>query len=127
MYVFHEDECPGKQDCDPQSPLGPYVNLKTSEDPRLFPPLPRSSKKFKELMKQRSASERCNFINDAYGVEGSSKNADYGLIRLTLANIAHHASVRYQETRKQSCDDTLVTQTLESILSEIPCEYQDSS
>ncbi|MCP4115815.1 MAG: hypothetical protein GY737_10495, partial [Desulfobacteraceae bacterium] len=95
-YVFHEQDCPRQENCDPQSNLGPFVYLKSSMDPRLFPPLPRFSRKFKDLMNQRSASERCNFINDSYGVEGSSRNADYGLIRLTLANIAHHCSTRYR-------------------------------
>ncbi|MBT9439202.1 MAG: hypothetical protein GAS50_08415 [Desulfobacterales bacterium] len=125
LYVFHEDDCPKHQDCDPQSPLGPYVNLKSSEDPRLFPPLPRSSRKFKDLMNQRSASERCNFNNDTYDVEGSCRNADYGLIRLTLANIAHHAAIRYQEARKQSQANTLLTPILESGFADT-YEYQDS-
>ena len=103
-YVFHEDECPGQQNCDPQSSLGPLVYIKSSTDPRLFPPLPRSSQKFQNLMNQRSASERCNFINDSYCVEGASRNADYSLIRLTLANIAHHSVVRYEELKKKRSD-----------------------
>jgi hypothetical protein len=93
-YVFHEKDCPAGRDCDPRSNLGPFVYVKSATDPRLFPPLPRSGRKYRELMNQRSASERCNFINDSYGVEKSCGNADYGLIRLTLANIAHHATVR---------------------------------
>ena len=127
MYVFHEDECPRQQDCEPRSPLGPYVYLNASSNPRLFPPLPRSSRKFKDLMKQRSASERCNFINDAYGVEGSSRNADYGLIRLTLANIAHHNATRYQVTKKEPSANAMRTQILEGALSSATLEYQDSS
>lgn len=126
VYVFHVDDCPKHQDCDPNSPLGPYVHLKSSEDPRLFPPLPRSSQKFKELMNQRSASERCNFINDSYGVEGSCRNADYGLIRLALANIAHHAAIRYQEARKQSEANDLPIHILESAFPDTPHEYLDS-
>ncbi|MBW2740331.1 MAG: hypothetical protein JRE64_16135 [Deltaproteobacteria bacterium] len=76
-------------------------------------------------MNQRSASERYNFNNDAYGVEGSCRNADYGLIRLTLANIAHHAAIRYQEARKQSEANTLLTPILESGFADT-YEYQDS-
>ena len=126
LYVFHEEECPRRQDCDPKSSLGPYVTLSSTTDPRLFPPLPRSSQKFKDLMKQRSASERCNFINDAYGLEGSSRNADYGSIRLMLANIAHHASVRYQAAVKKSSANALATRILESAAPRISHEYQDS-
>jgi hypothetical protein len=127
MYLFHEDECPRRQDCEPHSPLGPYVHLDVSSNPRLFPPLPRSSRKFKELMKQRSASERCNFINDAFGFEGASRNADYGVIRLTLANIAHHAVVRYEVTKKETTANDMRTQILEAALSGATPEYQDSS
>lgn len=126
VYVFHNKECPVQQDCNPQSSLGPFVYLKSSTDPRLFPPLPRSSPKFKELMNQRSASERCNFINDSYGLEGASRNADYGLIRLTLANIAHHTTVRYNESKKQQADKDALTRFSES-LSEVSAVCQDSS
>ncbi len=55
IYVFREDECPEGMDCKPESSIGPYVRLKTVDDPRLFPPIPRTSKMFKETMKQRSA------------------------------------------------------------------------
>lgn len=127
MYVFHEKECPLEQDCQPQSPLGPYVHLRASTDPRLFPPLPRTSQKFKDLMKQRGASERCNFINDAYGVEGSSRNADYGLIRLTLANIAHHAEVRYRSAQKESSANAMLNEVLASTLRVAEIECQNSS
>ncbi len=99
-YVIHLDECPNDQDCKPESSLGPFVYVKSETDPRLFPPIPRDSSKFKELMNQRSASERVNFINDTYNLDGCCRNADYGLIRLTLANIAHHASIRHNEAHK---------------------------
>lgn len=78
-------------------------------------------------MKQRSASERCNFNNDAYNIEGASRNADYGLIRLTLANIAHHAVVRYQVTKQDFTANAVRTQILEGALSSATLEYQDSS
>jgi hypothetical protein len=101
-YVFHAEDCPAGRDCAPRSSLGPLVYLKSSTDPRLFPPLPRSGQKFAEIMNQRSAAERCNFVNDSYGVEKSCRNADYGLIRLVLANIAHHAAVRYEASGGQT-------------------------
>ncbi len=99
-YIFHQCDCPNEQDCKPDSPLGPFVYVKSETDPRLYPPIPRDSRKFKKLMNQRSASERVNFINDTYKTDGSCRNADYGLIRLTLANIAHHASIRYKESHQ---------------------------
>jgi hypothetical protein len=126
-YVFHEKECPRQQDCDPQSNLGPFVYLRSSTDQRLFPPLPRSSPKFKDLMNQRSASERCNFINDSYRVEGASRNADYGLIRLTLANIAHHAVIRYEQSKKQPSGNDAPARPIDGISAETSCELQASS
>ncbi len=100
VYVFREDSCPRKADCKPESSLGPFVHIKSETDPRLYPPLPRKSKKFKEIAKKRSASERMNSVLDFYNIENTCRNADYGLIRITLAFIAHHASVRYREESK---------------------------
>ncbi|MCP4214919.1 MAG: hypothetical protein GY765_09690 [bacterium] len=97
VYVTHEDECPLKKDCQPGSPIGPLVYVKSDDDPRFFPPVPRSSDQFKETVKQRSASERINFVNDSYNTDGTCMNADYGLIRLLLANLAHHMNIRHTE------------------------------
>jgi len=107
FYVFHKQECPRRQNCRPDSTLAPFVYIKSDTDPRLFPPIPRNSKLFKQLKNQRNASERINFINDSYNVERSCRNADYGLIRLTLANIAHHAVLRYKARQKEKSDDGL--------------------
>ena len=100
VYVFREEECPLKKDCQPKSYLGPFVYIKCETDPRFFPRCPRDGKLYRQIVRQRSALERINFINDSYKTDGTCRNADYGLIRLTLANIAHHASVRYEEAKK---------------------------
>jgi len=50
VSVMHLDECPMKKDCAPESTLTPLVYTKSSADPRLYPPIPREGKKFKELM-----------------------------------------------------------------------------
>ncbi len=99
VYVFREDLCPAGKDCKPESSLGPFVYIKSEDDPRLFPPVPRTSRLFKEIYKQRSASERINSVIDSYNLDNTCRNAHYGLIRLTLANIAHHASIRYAEAK----------------------------
>jgi hypothetical protein len=126
-YVFHEQDCPAEKDCNPKSSLGPCVYLKSSKDPRLFPPILRTSQKFKDLMNQRSASERLNFINDSYGVEGTSRNADYGLIRLTLANIAHHCSVRYEVSKKRQGEKAVTPRPIDGKPAETPFAFHDSS
>ena len=112
LLVTHLDECPQKQDCTPQSALGPLVYIKSETDRRLYPPILRESRQFKQLMKQRTATERCNYLNDTYHLDRSSRNADYGLIRLTLANIIEHAVIRYQETLKRSSEPEALKQTL---------------
>ena len=111
-YVMHLEECPQKQDCDPKSPIGPLVYIKSDTDPRLFPPIPRDSKTFKQTLKERTSTERCNYLNDTYHLDGSCRNASYGLIRLTLVNIAEHAIVRYLEAVKRSPKPKLLNETL---------------
>ncbi|QTA86545.1 Uncharacterized protein dnm_025690 [Desulfonema magnum] len=112
VYVTHEEECPLKKDCAPDSPAGPFVRIKPDDDPRLFPPLPRNTPKFKELANQRSASERCNFFYDACGVEGSSRSPVRSLIRLTFAGIAQHALNRHAERAKGLSDAEYFARTV---------------
>jgi hypothetical protein len=124
VYVTRLEECPRKQDCAPESSLGPIVNVKSEKDPRLFPPIPRSTQRFKDLMKMRSATERGNSVIDSYGIEGSSRNPDYGLIRLNLVGIVHHAVVRNMEAAKKSSQHDLFLQTLEKIGVKVPEQYR---
>jgi hypothetical protein len=118
--VTHTDECPEKKDCAPDSTMGPFIYIKTDDDPRFFPPIPRNSKKFKDLMKERSASERLNAVIDNYNIEGAHRNADYSLIRLTLVNIVHHAAVRYAEAVKKASPGELSERVLAQIRGEPP-------
>jgi hypothetical protein len=115
FYAIHLEECPRKQDCAPKSPIGPLVYIKSETDPRLYPPILRESKRFKELMNHRTATERCNYLNDTYHLDKSSTNADYGLIRLNLVNIVEHAVIRYLEAIKHSSEAELFNQTLGEI------------
>jgi len=115
LYVTHLEECPRKQDCAPDTPIGPLVYIKSDTDPRLYPPILRESKRFKDLMKQRTATERCNYLNDTYHLDKSCRNADYGLIRLNLVNIVEHAVIRYLEAVKQSSEAEMFNQTLREI------------
>jgi hypothetical protein len=116
IYITHLDECPRKQDCAPDSSLGPLVPIKSDTDPRLYPPILRDSKKFKDLMNHRTSTERCNYLNDTYHLDRSCRNADYGLVRLCLANIVEHAVIRYLEALKHSSEAELFNQTLRELL-----------
>jgi hypothetical protein len=127
LYVNHLEECPLHKDCAPESSLGPLVYIKSATDPRMYPPIPRESKKFKELMKQRTSTERCNFLNDTYHLDRSCRNADYGLIRLTLVNIAEHAVIRYLETVKKSSPELILAQMTASFSSAPQTAFFDTS
>jgi hypothetical protein len=112
LYVLHSGECPRGQDCAPDSSLGPLVTIRTDTDRRLYPPIPRDSKRFKEIMSLRTSTERCNSLIDAYNLEGAHRNASYGLIRLLIANIVEHAVIAYREALKVSSREQLLDQTL---------------
>ena len=112
VYVTHLDECPNKEDCRPDTKMAPVIYLKLDTDPRLFPPLSRDSKKFKDLMKERTASERVNSVIDSYHLDNACRNAVYGLIRLTFINIAIHARIRYEELLKNSSKEELFVKAM---------------
>lgn len=62
-------ECSCKAECSP-SEYGRVIYTKTSDDPRIFTPVPRGTKAFKDMFKTRTCSERINtrILND-YHVE----------------------------------------------------------
>ncbi len=115
-FVFHRDDCPNKKDCMPKSTMAPFVYIKSSDDPRMYPPIPRDSKRFKNIMNQRSASERINFINDNFNLERSCTNADYGLVRIFIANIAHHAKTRYKEKKDKYRESGPLSEILKKLI-----------
>ncbi|MCP4489842.1 MAG: hypothetical protein GY820_21365 [Gammaproteobacteria bacterium] len=120
VYVFHDCDCPDGKDCKPDSTMGPFVYIKSDTDPRLFPPIPRNSRKFKDIMNQRSGSERVNSVVDSYNIDGAHRNADYGLIRLYLANIVHHAVIRRIEALKTASPEELLRKVLQKIRARPP-------
>jgi len=126
IYVTHLEQCPRKQDCAPQSSIGPLVHIKSKEDPRLFPPLHRSSRLFKDLMGLRTANERGNSVIDSYDVDGRHRNPDYGLIRLNLIGIVMHAVTRHTEAVKEADALQLFVQALGKIGVQFPLPYRDT-
>ena len=91
--------------------------LKTEDDRRLFPPIPRDSKRFTRLYDQRTSTERLNALNDRYKLDRRARNAAYGAIYLTLANICEHAVVRFLETLTAAASlSALLAQTMAAIM-----------
>jgi len=115
VYINHTDECPMGTLCSPDTKMGPVVYVKTNDDPRLYPPIPRASPKYKELMKLRSGCERSNSTKkETYGLGyRPCRSATHFLVRLYLVSIIEHAKAWLAEDKKQLGDDPI--KILESI------------
>jgi len=107
IYINHTDECPNGVLCQPETKHGPIVYVKTTHDPRLYPPLPRASPKFKELMKLRTGCERSNSMKkETYSLgDRPCRSATQFLVRLYLVSIIQHAKAWLSEDRKTLSDD----------------------
>jgi hypothetical protein len=115
-WVFHADECPRHQNCaPPDKKMGHTLYIKSEADLRLFPPIPRDSKRFKEIYAHRSGSERQNAVADSYNIDRCHRQAPYVLIRLTLVNICKHAVIRDAERHPKMTD----TDRLQAVLTQM--------
>lgn len=107
--IAHEEECPLGVLCQPDTKMGPVVYVKTTADIRLYPPLPRNSAKYDELMDQRSCCERTNSTKKVtYHLgERPCRSATHFLVRLYLVSIIEHARAWLAESRKAVGDDPI--------------------
>jgi len=103
VYVSYPEKCPFKTLCQPDTNLGPTVYIRTKDDPRLYPPIPRGTDTFKELMKLRSGCERSNSMKkETYQLGYRPCRSDtHFLIRLYLVSILEHAKAWLAEARKK--------------------------
>jgi hypothetical protein len=108
LYINHTDECPNRCLCQPDSKMGPVVYVKTADDPRLYPPVPRASPRYKTLMNLRSGCERSNsHKKEVYGLgKRPCRSAAHFLVRLYLISIIEHAKAWLAEDRKKQGDKT---------------------
>jgi len=109
QWLNHTDECPLGVLCQTDTKMGPVVYVKSTDDPRLYPPLPRTSPEFKKLMKMRSCCERSNSTKKVtyhLGERPCRSDAHY-LVRLYLVSIIEHAKAWLAEDRKLVGDDPL--------------------
>jgi len=109
IYVSYPQECPFKVLCQTDTNLGPIAYIRTRDDPRLYPPIPRGTDTFKELMNLRSGCERSNSIKkEAYGLgHRPCRSATHFLVRLYLVSIIEHAKAWLAEDRKLFGDDPM--------------------
>ena len=102
-WVAHVTECPHQVLCQPQTQMGPVVYIRTTEDPRLYPPIPRDSAPFKQLMAARTGCERSNSFKKVASRLGERpcRSAPQFLVRLYLISLLEHAHAWLAEDRKQ--------------------------
>ena len=103
----YPEECPHGALCQPHSRMGPLVYVNTADDPRLYPPIPRNSKTFHDLLKLRTGCERSHSAKKETFRLGyrPCRNAPHYLIRLYLASILEHAKAWLAEDKKLLGDD----------------------
>jgi len=94
-WYFYPDECPTGTDCCPDKLLGYSQSLRVEVNPRVIPEIPRCSTRYTTLYAERTGVERSHRVEDAYRLDRCTRHAPYGLIRLTLVNIAKHARLRW--------------------------------
>jgi len=106
QWIAHVDECPRQVLCQPHTQMGPVVSVRTAEDPRLYPPIPRDSTTFKALMAQRTGCERSNSFKKVASRLGERpcRSATQFLVRLYLVSLLEHACAWLAEDRKQMAD-----------------------
>jgi hypothetical protein len=82
--------------------MSPVVYVKATADPRLYPPIPRGSPRYKKLMKLRTGCERSNSMKkEVYSLgDRPCRSAVHFLIRLYLVSIIEHAKAWLAEDRK---------------------------
>jgi len=106
-WIPHQDECPHQTLCQPHTRMGPVVYVRSDDDPRLYPTIPRHSTHFKRLMNLRSGCERSNAVKKDVYLLGKRpcRNATHFLIRLYFASLLEHAKAWLAEERKRLGND----------------------
>jgi hypothetical protein len=103
QWIAHVQECPQQVLCQPHTQMGPVVSVRTSDAPRLYPPLPRESATFKALMATRTGCERSNSYKKVASRLGERpcRSATQFLVRLCLVSLLEHARAWLAEDRKR--------------------------
>jgi len=105
-------------DCCPDKTLGYSLSLKVDANPRYLPEIPRCSPRFKTLYAERTGVERSNRGEDHYHLDRCTHHALYGLIRLTLVNIAKHVRLRWRERVKAASARQMLQEVIHRLTTE---------
>ncbi|HSH13827.1 MAG TPA: transposase, partial [Desulfurivibrionaceae bacterium] len=93
--------CPFHVLCQPDTKMGPVVYVRSDADPRHYPPIPRDSSHFKQIMNLRSGCERSNSTKKVVyrlGRRLCRSDAQF-LFRLYLVSLLEHARAWLAEDR----------------------------
>jgi hypothetical protein len=109
QWLAQVEEWPRQVLCQPHTQMGPVVSVRTTEDPRLYPPLPRDSATFQALMAPRSGCERSNSFKQVAARLGERpcRSATQLLIRLALMSLLEPAWAWLAEDRKRDGEATI--------------------
>ena len=79
--------------CHPEMKYGPAISVKTADNPRLFPAIQRNSKKYAELYRKRTESERSNSVKkETFDLLGAHhRRKSFWFFRLIGIAILQHA------------------------------------
>ena len=110
-WIAHVEECPRQVLCQPHTQMGPVVSVRTTDDPRLSPPLPRDSATLQALMATRSGCERSNSFKKVASRLGERpcRSATQFLLRLALVSLLEHACAWLAEDRKRDGEAAIRT------------------
>jgi hypothetical protein len=117
-WIFYASQCPKHADCCPDKALGYSQYLKVEANPRFLPEIPRCSLRFKTLYKERTGVERSNAVEDHYHLDRCTRHAVYGLIRLTLVNVAKHARLRWLDRTKAPTARQMLQEVMQRLTTE---------
>ena len=96
--------------CRPGTKLAPSMSLSIDGNPRLTPPVPRGSKRWKTLYAHRSGSERSNSVKkETFRLEQAChRRHSFWLIRLHLMAILQHAKAWARQRGDRSIVDEML-------------------
>ncbi|MGH9935255.1 MAG: hypothetical protein ACREAM_03360, partial [Blastocatellia bacterium] len=89
--------------------MGPIVYVRSDQDPRYYPPIPRDSARFKQILNLRSGCERSNATKKTVHHLGDRpcRSDTHFLFRLYLVSVVEHAKAWLADDRKLVGDDLL--------------------
>lgn len=114
----------------PDTQMGPVVYVRTTEDARLYPPIPRDSATFTQLMATRTGCERSNSYKKVTSRLGERpcRSATPFLIRLYVVSLLEHAWAWLAEDRKRGDGETpRVTPRQEAVASRETRDHEDTA